>query len=41
MDSKDISKAIDEFFMTADEISLAEVAAALSTNIYGDISIEE
>ena len=41
MDSKDIIEAIDEFFMTADESALAEVTAALSTNIDGDISIEE
>ena len=41
MDSKDIIEAIDEFFMTADESALAEVTAALYTNIDGDISIEE
>lgn len=41
MDSKDIIKYIDEFFLTADEKALAEVERALAIQIDGDISIEE
>ena len=41
MDSKYIIDAIDEFFRTADGNVLAEVDAALSVKIAGDISFEE
>lgn len=41
MDSKDIIKNIEDFFKTADANALAEVDAAFSIEIDGDISIEE
>lgn len=41
MASKDIINHIRHFFKTADENALAEVRAAASVEIEGDISIEE
>ena len=41
MASKDIINHIRHFFKTADEKALAEVRAAASVKIEGDISIEE
>ena len=41
MDSIDIINYIREFFMTADEKALAEVNAAASVEIDGDVSIVE
>ncbi|MDE5872127.1 MAG: hypothetical protein K2H22_09320 [Muribaculaceae bacterium] len=41
MASKDIINHIRHFFKTADEKALAEVRAAASVEIEGDISIEE
>lgn len=41
MDSKDIIKGIEDFFKTADENALAEVKAAFSVVIDGDVSLEE
>ena len=41
MDAKDIIKNIEDFFRTADETALAEVNAAFSLDIEGDVYIEE
>lgn len=41
MDSNEIIKCLEDFFRTADEEALAEVNAAFSAEIEGDVSLEE
>ncbi len=41
MDSKELIKRIEDFFSTADEKALAEVNAAFSVEIDGDLTLEE